>query len=61
MYRVETRVEKSDKDYANAVAFETKEEAEEYRRSLAGTPGSHKVAGSDSDSGSKDTTTEKEK
>lgn len=47
MYRVETRVEESDKDYVNAVAFESKEEAEEARRTLSLTPGSHKVVGKD--------------
>ena len=45
MYRVETRVEESDKDYVNAIVFEDREEAEEARRALSLTPGSHKVVG----------------
>lgn len=63
MYRVETRVEESDKEYVNAIACETKEEAEELRRALVGTPGHHKVAGKDdgnaSDSDAKPSTSKR--
>lgn len=56
MYRVETRTKESDEDYATAIAFDSKEEAEEYdeAQAAAGVPGFRKVVGdddSDEDSG----------